>query len=86
LGLPRERRECFDLTPANRIHDALLQPMQISGLQLQVGCSIGAAIYPQEADSAEALLQLADKRMYAVKQAAHKWQAEREQQPEETDA
>lgn len=58
----------------NRIHDALLQPMLINDLHLELGCSIGSAIYPQEAESAETLLQLADKRMYEAKQATHKRQ------------
>ena len=57
---------------AERIRDklsaAIVQPIPLPGGQsVQVGASIGIALYPQDADSAEQLLHLADLRMYADK-------------------
>ena len=47
-----------------RLHCAIIDPFDVDGVTLSVGASIGTAYYPKEADSAAALLELADKRMF----------------------
>ncbi|MCU1483485.1 MAG: diguanylate cyclase domain protein [Actinomycetia bacterium] len=51
----------------DRITGALLEPMVIDGVDIAVEASIGVALYPLDAGSAEALLQHADIAMYAAK-------------------
>lgn len=43
------------------------QPLQIEGRTLEVGVSVGAACYPADGDSAEALIKHADIAMYQAK-------------------
>ncbi|MCU1373222.1 MAG: putative Diguanylate cyclase/phosphodiesterase [Actinomycetia bacterium] len=50
-----------------RLSDALLVPLAIDGVDLTVEASIGAAVFPTDADSTQALLQHADIAMYAAK-------------------
>jgi diguanylate cyclase (GGDEF)-like protein len=52
---------------AERIHEELCVPVDIDGMRLEVGASIGVAVYPCHADTAEQLLQHADVAMYAAK-------------------
>ncbi|WP_198651860.1 diguanylate cyclase [Salinicola sp. RZ23] len=58
-----------DSVAANLRH-ALRQPFDVSGQRLQVGVSIGVAVYPRDGTSAEALLRRADQAMYAEKRAS----------------
>jgi diguanylate cyclase (GGDEF)-like protein len=50
-----------------RLRPLIAAPFYIGGVALSVGAAIGVAFYPSEADSAPALLELADQRMYADK-------------------
>ncbi|MFT5837934.1 MAG: diguanylate cyclase (GGDEF)-like protein [Flavobacteriales bacterium] len=52
---------------ARRIIESLKKPIEINGRNLQCGVSIGAALHPQNADSAEALTKYADIAMYRAK-------------------
>lgn len=52
---------------ARNIVDRISQPLQVENLQLVVRASIGIAIYPDSAPSAEALIGLADLAMYQAK-------------------
>ncbi len=52
---------------AERLVDALKEPFSIEGLLLEVGVSIGVALYPEHGASAQELLQHADVAMYAAK-------------------
>jgi diguanylate cyclase (GGDEF)-like protein len=52
---------------AARIHEALCVPVDIDGVRLEVGASIGVAVYPVDSTGAEQLLQHADVAMYAAK-------------------
>jgi diguanylate cyclase (GGDEF)-like protein len=54
---------------ATRIHEAICLPVEINGVRLEVGASIGVAVYPFHATNAEQLLQHADVAMYAAKRA-----------------
>lgn len=42
-------------------------PIHWRNCELQVGCSVGAAIYPKDASSASNLIEVADQRMYLEK-------------------
>jgi diguanylate cyclase (GGDEF)-like protein/PAS domain S-box-containing protein len=54
---------------ARKILDSLQQPFAIDGQLLEVGASIGIAIYPTHGTDARALLRRADVAMYAAKEA-----------------
>lgn len=51
----------------DRIQAALQAPMGIGALQLQVGASIGVALYPEQGQTPDELLIAADRAMYAKK-------------------
>lgn len=53
---------------AQKVLDALNVPIELNGKMESVGGSIGIAVYPDHASSAEALLKQADSAMYAVKE------------------
>lgn len=52
-----------------KVHDALGQPFFLEGEQVTVGASIGAALFPQDANDPERLLACADDAMYRAKRA-----------------
>ena len=52
---------------AGRIHAALEAPFAIGDLALEVGASVGGAIYPDDATDPETLVRFADVAMYAAK-------------------
>lgn len=52
---------------ANRIRKALTEPMQVEEQEIVLTCSIGMAVYPDDAKNAQSLLQNADAAMYAAK-------------------
>jgi len=56
------------LAIAHRARDALRAPMNASGVELHVTCSVGVAYYPTDANSADSLIARADAAMYCAKQ------------------
>ena len=52
---------------AERIVDTLAQPFLMSGLKVEIGVSIGIAMFPEHGSDASELLQRADVAMYAAK-------------------
>ena len=52
---------------SDRLAAALTRPFMIDGHQLQLGASIGRAVYPIDAEDADGLLRCADAAMFAVK-------------------
>ncbi|OLB80377.1 MAG: hypothetical protein AUI14_07085 [Actinobacteria bacterium 13_2_20CM_2_71_6] len=52
---------------AERIHEALCAPVQLEGITLEVGASVGVAVYPVDSTDADQLLQHADVAMYVAK-------------------
>ena len=52
-----------------RLVDSVDEPYRIGGREPSLGLSVGAAIYPEHGDSADALLQAADQAMYEAKAA-----------------
>ena len=53
---------------AELLMQMLAQPVVLAGIKLDVGASIGIAIFPDDAQDAHSLCIEADMRMYAVKQ------------------
>lgn len=53
---------------ATKIQQALAEPFELTVGMVQIGCSIGAALFPQDGDDGDQLLNTADKRMYQQKQ------------------
>ncbi len=65
--------------PVNRAHamrvsrsltELLDNPLELEGRMVQIGASIGIAVFPEDATDAEALCIAADRRMYAGKHAS----------------
>ncbi|HET6916266.1 MAG TPA: bifunctional diguanylate cyclase/phosphodiesterase, partial [Acidimicrobiales bacterium] len=56
---------------AQRIVDVLQQPFELEGLAVDVGASIGVAMFPEHGKDAAVLLQRADVAMYEAKGADH---------------
>lgn len=52
---------------AQKVKDAIREPIQIEGRELFVSCSMGIAIYPNDGDDGETLLKNADTAMYRAK-------------------
>lgn len=52
---------------AERLMVGLEEPVHFDDLTVTIGASVGAALYPDDAESFEALLSLADERMYQHK-------------------
>ena len=52
-----------------RVRNAVEVPLEYSGISLTVGASIGTAIVPDNGDTVDELVRLADSRMYENKQA-----------------
>lgn len=47
---------------------AVAEPMKIDGHSMRVNCSIGVAVFPQDGDTPQQLLEMADAAMYRAKQ------------------
>jgi diguanylate cyclase len=67
LLLPEIRTRDDVVVIAEKILDRLTAPFTLDGHDLQVGASIGIALYPEAGDNEEALIQNADIAMYHVK-------------------
>jgi len=57
---------------AAELTEALTAPLLVEGHQLQIGASIGVAIFPDDANSCEAMFVAADSDMYAQKRGSRK--------------
>ncbi|NIE66985.1 EAL domain-containing protein [Burkholderia sp. Ax-1719] len=51
-----------------RARAMISEPVMIDGTELYVGCSMGASVFPQDGNDAEALLKKADVAMYRAKE------------------
>jgi diguanylate cyclase (GGDEF)-like protein len=65
--LPQDDAEPLAREAADQLVLRLAKPFTVSGAEFHVEASIGISIYPEDADSAEALLQHADVAMYQSK-------------------
>lgn len=52
---------------AERIVQSLRDPVELAGEQIQVGCSIGISLYPDDGDDFELLVSRADQALYQAK-------------------
>ena len=50
-----------------KLNQSLNEIFDIDGVKVKIGASVGVTLYPDHANSAEALLELADKTMYELK-------------------
>ena len=66
--LPGVGREADVSEICRKLLDGLRAPLQLGGREVYPTASLGAAVYPQDADDAGALLRLADLAMYEAKE------------------
>ena len=66
--LPSVREASAAREVASRLRVALAEPVRLESMTFQVEASVGIAIYPDDADSFELLLQRADVAMYLAKE------------------
>lgn len=52
----------------SRIMEAISQPFNVNGHEIQISASIGIAIYPEDVNDGESLIRHADQAMYIAKQ------------------
>jgi diguanylate cyclase (GGDEF)-like protein len=57
---------------AEKIADMVSLPLSIDGATQNISCSIGISVYPDHAEDAEALIERADRAMYAAKAAGNR--------------
>lgn len=62
-------REELDAFISNRLIPTIRQNMVVEGHQLSVSCSVGAALYPHDAEDHDELIRYADAAMYEAKAA-----------------
>ncbi|MGH7321045.1 MAG: putative bifunctional diguanylate cyclase/phosphodiesterase [Candidatus Rokuibacteriota bacterium] len=63
----------FAIEVGRRIVKALEAPFWLEGLPLEVGASIGIALYPDHGEDGDALIQRADVAMYLAKRSTSGW-------------
>lgn len=56
---------------AQKIIDAVKIPMTLAGHKIEIGVSIGIAVYPEDGDDLEALIEKADMALYRTKENGH---------------
>src|SRR5262249_31161037 len=66
--LPNLPDESVAVSIAERLLEALEQPLNLEGLAVVVSASIGIAVYPTHSQDVETLLRRADVAMYAAKE------------------
>lgn len=54
---------------AEKIYNLVAQPLQLGDLRLELTCSVGLALYPEDGDDERSLKKAADDAMYASKRA-----------------
>lgn len=68
MGLMMSRENLSEIEGmAKKFVDVISQSMNVEGLRVKVGASIGVAAYPIHGNNIEALINIADHRMYQVK-------------------
>jgi len=67
LALLSESDAIFDL--AEKVRTTLKQSILVNGRELQVSCSIGVAVFPQDGVDVDTLMKHADDAMYKAKAA-----------------
>jgi len=68
MGLMMDKENLGEIeSMANKFVEVVSQSMNVEGLRVKVGASIGVAAYPIHGNNIEALINIADHRMYQVK-------------------
>ena len=67
-GVPPDTAQRVAQRTADAVVGSLITPLQVSGEDVQLGASVGVAIFPDHGRTPEELLQAADRAMYAAKQ------------------
>lgn len=68
MGLTMNREKLAQIDTIKKKYVSIIsQPMDIEGVSMKVGASIGVAIYPKHSDDLEVLINMADQKMYEVK-------------------
>ena len=65
--LPVLPEEAFAETLGQRLRERLTRPLELAGGRVEIGCSIGIALFPRHGDSAALLQRCADAAMYHAK-------------------
>jgi len=65
---------------AEKIYTQIAQPMDLGGKRVEITCSLGLALYPEDAGDATALAKFADDAMYRGKRAGRQAYAQPRQQ------
>lgn len=65
---------------AEKFTAIISEPMHIDGIIVKVGASVGIAAYPMHGNNIDVLIDIADKKMYGVKQGIHKLEKEKEKE------
>lgn len=66
--LPRVASREDALAVTRKLHEAITSPVQIGGLRMQSGASLGVALFPDDGEQGAELLRQADLAMYSAKQ------------------
>ncbi len=66
--IPAPNRACDAVAAAQRIREIVVQPIDIAGSKLEVGATVGIALYPQDGANPSALLRAAGLAVYRAKQ------------------
>ena len=73
LGLMMDKANLDEIEAmANKFVDVISQSMNVEGLRIKVGASIGIAAYPIHGNNIEALINIADHKMYQAKKGKNK--------------
>ena len=68
LGLMMDKQNLNEVEGmTSKFIDLVSQPMNIEGMRIKIGASVGIAAYPMHGNNIDVLLDIADKRMYHVK-------------------
>jgi diguanylate cyclase (GGDEF)-like protein/PAS domain S-box-containing protein len=65
--LPTTQSRQDALVVAEKLRTAIEAPFEIDGRQVDISCSIGGAVYPEDGSDEEAIMQCADQAMYLAK-------------------
>ena len=68
IGITNARDADAISTAATHILTKMAEPFPLNEMQISLSCSIGIAVFPDDADSFETLVQLADLSMYQAKE------------------
>ena len=66
---PHVTDDAAAIVAATQVRDAIIEPVELAGKVHSLGCSFGGAMYPADGTTTQALLRMADRALYQIKQA-----------------